>query len=44
MKKIDVPTLKLMLKHHRLIAAKRKRGYSAQAIAKLIVAKEDSER
>ena len=42
MKKIDVPTLKLVLKHHRLIANARKRKYSALAIAKLIVSAEES--
>ena len=44
MKKIDVPTLKLMMKHHRLIHAARKRKYSVVAIAKLVKAAEDSER
>lgn len=43
-KQIDVPMLKLMLKHHRLISNARKRKYSAVAIAKLVVAAEDSER
>jgi hypothetical protein len=43
-KQIDVPTLKLMLKHHRLIANARKRKYSATAIAKSVVAAESSER
>jgi hypothetical protein len=44
MKTIDVPTVKLMLKHHKLIASARKRKYSAVAIAKLVKAAEDSER
>jgi hypothetical protein len=42
--KIHVPTVKRMLKHYKLINSARKRGYSAQAIAKLIAAKELSER
>ena len=42
MKKIDVPTLKLVLKHHRLISSARKRKYSAIAIAKLIRNAEES--
>jgi hypothetical protein len=42
MKSIDVPTLKLFLKHHKLIASARKRKYSATAIVKLIKAAEES--
>jgi hypothetical protein len=42
MKKIDAPTLRLLMKHHKLIANARKRGYSQTAIAKLVRSAEDS--
>jgi hypothetical protein len=42
MKKIDVPTVKLMLKHHKLITNARKRGYSVIAIVKLVQNAEES--
>lgn len=44
MKKIDPNLLKLMMKHHKLIAQKRKAGFSAVAIAKAVMAAEDSRR
>jgi hypothetical protein len=44
MKSIDVPTVKLFLKHSKLIAGACKRGYSVIAIVKLIQNAEDSER
>lgn len=44
MKTIHVPTVKLMLKHHRLIADARKRGYSPVAIAALVRSAEASKR
>lgn len=43
-KKLDVPTLKLMLKHHRLISNARKRVDSPVAIAALVRSAEDSKR
>jgi hypothetical protein len=44
MKTIDVPTLKLVLKHHKLISNARKRRYSEIAIAKLAKSAEASKR
>lgn len=44
MKKIDPQLLKMMMRNHKLIAQKRKRGFSEEAIAKVILAKESSRR
>lgn len=43
-KSIDAELLKLMMKNHKLISQKRKRGFSNEAIAKVIIAKENSRR
>lgn len=43
-KQINAELLKLMMRHHKLIAAKRKRGFSAEAIAKTVLAAESSRR
>jgi hypothetical protein len=44
MKKIDVPTLKLMLKHKELVTNAADRGYSLKAIKRLVRSAEASKR
>lgn len=44
MKKIDPHLLKVMMRNHKLIAQKRKAGFSAVAIAKAVMAAEESRR
>lgn len=43
-KPIDAELLALLMRHHKLISQKRKRGFSEEAIAKVILAKESSKR
>ena len=44
MKTIDAELLALMMKHHKLISQKRKRGFSEEAIAKAVTSAEQSKR
>jgi len=44
MKTIDVPTLKLFLKHRKLVSSAADRGYSLAAIKKLVKSAEASKK
>lgn len=43
-KQISEQVIALMMKHSKLIESRRKRGYSAEAIVKAVLAKEEAKR